>query len=91
MPPLAAASARVGWWAVATSAVASPAARRGRMERADLLLMVALERLLLLGVALLELLLRHHMDLCVVLFCLIRCCSKFCISALCLWCFAATC
>jgi hypothetical protein len=65
IPPLAAASARVGW-AVATSAVASPAARRGRMERVDLLLMVALERLLLLGVALLELLLLHHMGTCVV-------------------------
>lgn len=65
MPPLAAAFARVGW-AVATSAVASPAARRGRMERADLLLMVALERLLLLGVALLELLLLHHTGTCVV-------------------------
>jgi hypothetical protein len=36
------------------------------MERADLLLMVAFERLLLLGVALLELLLLHHMGTCVV-------------------------
>jgi hypothetical protein len=51
---------------VATPVVASPAARRGRMERADLLLMVALERLLRLGVALLELLLLHHMRTCVV-------------------------
>jgi hypothetical protein len=38
------------------------------MECADLLLMVMLERLLLLGVALLELLLLHHMDARVVLF-----------------------
>lgn len=38
------------------------------MIRADLLLMVVLERLLLLGVALLELLLLHHMGACVVFF-----------------------
>jgi len=38
------------------------------MVCADLLLMVALERFLLLGVALPELLLLHHMGACVVLF-----------------------
>ena len=63
----AAASAPVGW-AVANSAVASPAARLGRMKCTDLLLMVVLERLLLLGVALLELLLLHHRGACVVFF-----------------------
>ena len=67
MPPLVAAATRVGW-AVATSAVASSATRGGWMERAHLLLMVALERLLLLGVALLELLLLHHMGARVVFF-----------------------
>ena len=67
MPPLAAASASV-WRALATSAVASPAAGRGWMVCADLLLMVVLERLLLLGVALLELLLLHHMGASVAFF-----------------------